>query len=100
VAGQRVGAAFVAYRAERLAAREARARMAIPERVRFDRSLVQTVPAHSISEALPVLEPRWTRLVAAIELVLLIAVTGGAVAGALLGVAAVLAKAFAHFHSG
>jgi hypothetical protein len=100
VTGQRVGAAFVVYRAERLAARQARARVAIPARIRFDRSLVQTVPAHSTSEPLPALEPRWSRLVAAIELALLIAVTGGAVAGALLGAAAVLVKAFAHFHSG
>jgi len=100
MAGRWMVAAFVSYRAHRLAVREARARMALPERVRFDRSLVQTVPAGSISEPLPDLEPRWSRLVAAIELALLIAVTGGAVAGALLGAAAVLAKAFTHFHSG
>jgi len=93
-------AAFDSYRAHRLAVRQARARVALPGRVRFDQSLVQTLPARSTPEALPVLEPRWSRLVAAIELVLLIAVTAGAVAGALLGAAAVLAKAFAHFHSG
>jgi len=100
MAGRWMAAAFVSYRADRLAARQARARVGLPGKVRFDRSLVQTVPARSITDPLPVLEPRWSRLVAAIELVLLIAVTGGAVAGALLGVAAVLAKAFTHFHSG
>jgi len=100
MAGRGLEMGFASYRAHRRAARQARARVAIPGRVRFDRSLVQTVPARSISEPLPAPEPRWSRLVAAIELFLLIAVTGGAVAGALLGAAAVLAKAFTHFHSG
>ena len=88
-------------RERRRAAAEERERSA---RINFERTFFQTSSPPSTAArqasfaAEP--EPRGSRLLAAIELMLLIAISGGVVAGAIFGASHMLAHLLAHFRPG
>jgi len=86
-------------RARREIVAEARRRRAA--RASFEQTFEATVPLELDPAQLrpAVFERRASRVLAALELALLIAVAGGLVAGALFGAGHVLGHALAHFHS-
>jgi hypothetical protein len=100
--------AFGGWIARTVAVARERRRGAVEERersarVNFERTFFQTAPLPStaaLQSSFAEPEPRSSRLVAAIELTLLIAISGGVVAGAIFGVSHVLAHVLAHLRPG